>query len=199
MTCCEIDLRTGQLGIIQLVAEGSTINLNQSAITIALEVQASEIDLSLEASPIEITVNQVGLQGKPGTGSLDVSADLVSIQWDVPQAEVGNTIQLDGNVLDLNGLPLLSSVVDAKIIVTDSATNANPSPTAIFSAPSGGTGVNLAGIGTATLIIRAVLGQLTIAVTESTPNCMRYLWISAAGHERVYVRAFAGIQELVFA
>lgn len=199
MTCCEIDLRTGDLGIIELVAESSSINLNQSASLIALEMQATEIDLALEASPIEITVNQVGLQGPPGTGSLDVSGDLVSIQWNAPQSEAANTIRVQGNVLDLYDVPLFSSIVDVKIIVTDSAVNANPSATAVFSVASGGDGTNLAGIGTATLIIRAILGQLTIAVTETTPNCMRYLWISAAGHERVYVRAFAGVQELVFA
>jgi hypothetical protein len=199
MTCCEIDLTAGQNGVIELAIESNVIDLDIAASPILLQAQADQIDLNIDANPIVLTLNSVGLQGKPGTGSLDVSGDLVSIQWDAPQAEAANVIQVQGHVLDLNGFPLLSSIVDAKIIVTDSATNANPSTTAVFSVPSGGDGINLAGIGTATLIVRAILGELTIAVTETTPNCMRYLWISAAGHERVYVRAFAGIQELVFA
>lgn len=199
MTCCEIDLTAGQNGVIELDIESNVIDLDIAASPILLQAQADQIDLNIDANPIVLTLNSVGLQGKPGTGSLDVSGDLVSIQWDAPQAEADNVIQVQGHVLDLNGFPLLSSIVDAKIIVTDSATNANPSTTAVFSVPPGGDGINLAGIGTATLIVRAILGELTIAVTENTPNCMRYLWISAAGHERVYVRAFAGIQELVFA
>ncbi len=199
MTCCEIDLTAGQSGVIELTVGGSTIDLDIAASPILLQAQSSEINLDIDANPIALTLNQIGLQGPPGTGSLDIAGDLVSIQWDAPQAEVGDTIKVQGHILDLNGDPLLSSVVDAKIIVTNSATNANPSTTAVFSVAAGGDGINLAGIGTPTLIVRAVLGQLTIAVTEPTPNCMRYLWISAAGHERVYVRAFAGIQELVFA
>lgn len=199
MTVAEIDLTAGQSGVIQLDFGMAAVSLNLESTPIKLVAESTQINLELESNPIELTLNQIGLQGPPGTGSLDINDDLVSIQWDAPQAESADTIRIEGNVLDLHGAPLLSSIVDAKIIVTDSATNANPSATAVFSVPSGGDGINLAGIGTATLIIRAVLGQLTVAVTETTPNCMRYLWISAAGHERVYVRAFAGIQELVFA
>lgn len=199
MTVAEIDLTAGQSGVIQLGFGVAAVSLNLESTPIKLVAESTQINLELESNPIELTLNQIGLQGPPGTGSLDINDDLVSIQWDAPQAESADTIRIEGNVLDLHGTPLLSSIVDAKIIVTDSATNANPSTTAVFSVPVSGDGINLAGIGTATLIIRAVLGQLTVAVTETTPNCMRYLWISAAGHERVYVRAFAGIQELVFA
>lgn len=195
----EIDLTGGQSGVIELNFAAEAISIDLESSPIELVAESTQINLDIEANPIALTLNQIGLQGPPGTGSLDINDDLVSIQWDAPQAEVADTIRVEGNLLDLHGSPLLSSIVDAKIIVTDSATNANPSATAVFSVPSGGDGINLAGIGTATLIIRAVLGQLTVAVTETTPNCMRYLWISAAGHERVYVRAFAGIQELVFA
>ncbi len=65
--CCTIDLTSGQSSVITLGAVASEIELQAAATEIELLAEASEIDLTAESSVIELTVNQVGIQGAPGT------------------------------------------------------------------------------------------------------------------------------------
>jgi hypothetical protein len=117
----------------------------------------------------------------------------------LPTAEVSDVIEIAGNVLDYDGQPLASSVADIEVRVTDGAADGEPSATAFLTAASVPVGTVLAGSGTASLVVRSHNGSLAIAVHESTANCHRYLWIKGAGHERLWVRAADGVQELVFA
>ena len=101
-------------------------------------------------------------------------------------------------MLDYDGNPLASSVVDIEVRVTDGAVDGEPSATAYLTAAASPVGTVLAGTGTASMVIRSDSGSLKVAVHE-TAAAHRFLWIRAAGHERVWVRAADGVQELVFA
>lgn len=174
----------------------------------------NNVELSVESNPIQVTVSGVQnvsltvasrpiiltvAAGSQSSGGADVNSVLASLRWGTPTGEVGNAIELTGFILAYDGTLLLSSIVDVEVKVSDGAVDNEPSHTAFLTAASSPVGTVLAGSGTATLVIRSNGGSLAIAVHESTPNCHRFLWISGAGHERLWIRAADGVQELVFA
>lgn len=200
--CDEIDLRWGAVEPIRLMVQPTPVELECSVESIELELAQVPIQLDVEVQPIELRITGVGVQGPPGppgSGTGASTVGLVQVRWDLPTAEVSDVIEISGNVLDYDGQPLASSVADIEVRVTDGAVDGEPSATAFLTAASVPVGTVLAGSGTASLVVRSHSGSLAIAVHESTANCHRYLWIKGAGHERLWVRAADGVQELVFA
>ena len=172
-------------------------NVDLSVAITPIQVTVSgdnNVDLSVESNPIVLTVSA----GGASSGGADVNDTLVGLSWGSPSSEVSNTIEIIGQVLAYDGTLLLSSMVDIEIVVTDGAVDGEPSATAYLTQASSPVGTVLAGSGTATMIIRSFGGSIAIAVHEAAVG-HRFLWIKGAGHERLWVRAVDGVQELVFA
>jgi len=146
-----------------------------------------------------VSATEQGPQGPAGpSGSTAVSQALVEVQWASPSSEAANTIEITGSILDFDGTAFSTSIADIEIVVTDGATDGEPSSTAYLTAASSPVGTILSGSSTATMVIRSAAGAIKVAVHE-TLAAHRYLWIRGAGHERLWVRAKDGVQELVFA
>lgn len=172
-------------------------NVDLSVAITPIQVTVSgdnNIDLSVESNPIVLTISAGGSSG----GGTDVNDTLVGLSWGSPSSEVSNTIEIIGQILAYDGTLLLSSMVDIEIVVTDGAVDGEPSATAYLTQASSPVGTVLAGSGTATMVIRSSGGSIAIAVHESAVG-HRFLWVKGAGHERLWVRAVDGVQELVFA
>lgn len=172
-------------------------NIDLSVVSSPVEVTVSgedNIDLSVMSQPIVIEVSV----GPASGGDSNVTNALVGLSWGTPGAESSDTIEISGSILDYDGNALSSSIVDVEIMVSDGATDGEPSATATLTAASTPSGTVLAGSGTATIVVRSNAGALAIAVHE-TAVAHRFLWVRGAGHERLWVRAVAGVQELVFA
>lgn len=150
-------------------------------------------------SPVRTISVVQGATGPTGpSGDVNVLNALVELQWGTPSSEAANTIEITGSILDFDGAGLSTSLADIRVIVTDGAADAEPSATAYITAASSPVGTILSGSGTATAVIRSASGSLKIAVHEASAG-NRYLWVGGAGHERLWVRAADGVQELVFA
>jgi len=146
-----------------------------------------------------VTVAEQGPQGIPGSsGTVEVDESLISLEWGTPSAETANAIEITGSIKTLAGAALASSVVDVQVIVSDGATDCEPSATATLSAAGTPVGTVLAGSGTATLTIRSNAESLSIRASE-TAAAHRYLWLRNGGHQRLWVRSLTGVQELIFA
>lgn len=172
-------------------------NIDLSVVSSPVEVTVSgedNIDLSVVSQPIVIEVSV----GPASGGDSNVTNVLVGLSWGTPGAEASDIIEISGSILDYDGNALASSIVDVEIMVTDGATDGEPSATATLAAASTPSGTVLAGSGTATIVVRSNAGVFAIAVHE-TAVAHRFLWVRGAGHERLWVRAVAGVQELVFA
>ena len=124
----------------------------------------------------------------------NIGPDLVGLTWGPPGTETGNAIEISGTLTDFGGAALSSSLTDVEIIVSDGATDCEPSATAIIAAGTVPVGTVLAGSGTASLVIRTASGSLKVKVTE-TAAAYRYLWVKHGGHARLWIRAVAGVLE----
>lgn len=123
---------------------------------------------------------------------------LASILWGSPGTETADIIEISAVAKDLGGNSLASSVIDVEILVSDGATDNEPSATAILSAAGTPVGTILRGSGTATMAVRTdASGHFAIAVHE-TAAAHRYLWINAGGNARLWARSATGVQELIF-
>lgn len=187
------------------VVKGSrTVKLQDECRTVTVQrrggvaIQRTSRAVSVQKSRRTVVVAN-GPRGIPGpAGPTGSTAGLVQIQWAIPGIEAADTIEIVGSVLDYDGSPLASSVVDVEVRVTDGAVDGEPSATAYLTAANSPVGTVLAGSGTASMVIRSDSGSLKVAIHESLTS-HRYLWIRAAGHERVWVRSADGVQELIFA
>jgi hypothetical protein len=157
---------------------------------------------SRTTNPVSPVRNVTVVQGATGatgpSGTANVTNALVKLQWGSPSSEAADTIEITGSMLDFDGAAFSTSIADIEIVVTDGATDGEPSSTAYLTAASPPIGTILSGSSTATMVIRSAAGAIRVAVHE-TLAAHRYLWIGGAGHERLYVRAADGVQELVFA
>lgn len=173
------------------------IDVSVSQPKINVTVAGTEIRATVNASaPVVVTGCAQGPAGVSGTAA--VNSELLSLEWGTPGTESGNAIEITGTIKKLDGTSSTSSTADIQIVVSDGATDGEPSATATLSAASTPVGTVLAGSGTATLVIRSASGSIKVKVTEASAG-HRYLWISGAGHERQWIRAAAGVLELVFA
>lgn len=159
---------------------------------------ASSTAIAVPTEARTVVVSAVGIQGPPGTGLETLSPLLVNVTWGTPTAESGNAIEVTATVTDANGSALATSTLDVEILVSDGATDNEPSATATLSAGTSPVGTVLAGSGTATLVIRAASGSFKVKVTEASAG-HRYLWMRGAGHCRLWPRSTTGVLELIFA
>ena len=149
-------------------------------------------------STITIVANGVGIQGPPGAGLETLSPLLVNVDWGTPTAESGNAIEVTATITDADGVSLSTSFLDVEILVSDGATDNEPSATATLAAGASPVGTVLAGSGTATMVIRSASGSFKVRVSESAAG-YRYLWLRGAGHCRLWPRSTTGVLELIFA
>lgn len=147
---------------------------------------------------VTIVANGVGIQGPPGTGIETIAPLLVNVTWGTPTAESANAIEVTATITDANGDALSTSILDVEIVVSDGATDNEPSATATLSAGAVAVGTVLAGSGTGTLVIRSASGSFKVKVSESAAG-YRYLWLRGAGHCRLWPRSTTGVLELIFA
>lgn len=169
-------------------------------VTVVVERAATNSTVVVSRNVTSVVVSRQGIpgpQGIPGTGVESLTPVLVGLQWGSPGGESGNAIEISGTIKDFAGADLASSLVDMEILVSDGATDNEPSATAVLSAASVPVGTVLSGSGTARLGIRTDAGALSIKVTE-TLVAHRYLWVKASGHARLWVRSLTGVQEIIF-
>lgn len=143
--------------------------------------------------------------GAPSFGAV-VAADLTStlqtqfgyVEWGTAGAETANVIEITGTVKDLTGTAIAAATSDVKVVISDTATTANPSPTATGAAAGTPVGTILAGSGTGTLWVRTnASGQFAIAVTE-TAAASRYLNVSQGVNSQAFIRANAAAKQITF-
>lgn len=121
------------------------------------------------------------------------------ISWGSPGAESGNAIEVQATVQNIKGTTITAATSEVEVMVSDSATDAEPSATATLSAAGTPVGTLLSGTGTATATFRTnASGQFTVKCTE-TAAANRYLWVKQGKNSQAYIRATASPQELAFA
>lgn len=101
-----------------------------------------------------------------------------------------NTIGVTATAANLSGNTIASTATILELLVSDSATDAEPSATATFS--SVGSGTALAGLGTSTLRVQtAAAGTTLVRVLEATASVSRFLWVKQGHGSQTWVRANA--------
>lgn len=161
--------------------------------SLTVEINNRPVNVTVVDDPKYIT-QVVG--GPPGL-SADVADDLIGLTWGTPGAEVANAIEVTGTLTDFLGAAFSNSLTDIEVLVSDGATDAEPSATATLSAAGTPVGTVLAGSGTARMVMRSASGSIKVKVTE-TAAANRYLWIKQGGNARLWVRSLLGVHELVF-
>lgn len=127
-------------------------------------------------------------------------ADLFAqVTWGSAGAESGNTIEVPATVQDIQGNTLAVATTEVEVMVSDSATDAEPSATATLSAATSPIGTLLSGTGTATVTFRTTSGGLfTVKVTETAAGD-RFLWVRTGRNSQAWVRAAASPKSITFA
>jgi hypothetical protein len=151
------------------------------------------------------TVLHGNAAGAPTFGAVQI-ADLAPaiqtqfgyVEFGTPGTETANVIEITGMVKDLTGTAIAAATSDIKIVISDTATTANPSPTATGAAAGTPVGTILAGSGTGTLFVRtSAIGTFAIAVTE-TAAASRYLNVSQGVNSQAFIRANAAAKQITF-
>lgn len=128
-----------------------------------------------------------------------ITALFAQVNWGSPGAESSNVIEVTATVQDMAGSTLAVATTEVEVMVSDSATDAEPSATATMAAAGSPVGTLLSGTGTATLTFRtSASGTFAVAVTE-TAAANRFLWVRQGKNSRAYVRANAAPLQLTFA
>lgn len=127
-------------------------------------------------------------------------ADLFGqVAWGTAGAESGNAIEVPATVNDLQGNAIAAATTEVEVLVSDSATDAEPSATATLSAASSPVGTILSGTGTATATWRtSASGTFTAKVSESAAGD-RFLWVRTGRNSQAWVRANASPKSVTFA
>lgn len=130
----------------------------------------------------------------------DVIADLFAqVNWGTAGAEASNAIEVPATVQDLQGNTLAVATTEIEVMVSDSATDAEPSATATLSAAISPVGTLLSGTGTATATWRtSSSGLFTVKVSE-TAAADRFLWVRGGKNSQAWVRANASPKSITFA
>ena len=144
--------------------------------------------------------------GAPSFGAV-VAADLDStiaamfayVSWGPAGTETANVIEITGTIKDIAGNTLAVATTDVQVVVSDGATDNEPSATATIAAAGTPVGTVLAGSGTATICMRTGAGgTFAIAVTETAVGS-RYLNVGQGPNSQAFVRANAAPKQLTFA
>lgn len=127
-------------------------------------------------------------------------ADLFAqVNWGSAGAESGNAIEVPATVQDIQGNTLAVATTEVEVMVSDSATDAEPSATATLSAATSPIGTLLSGTGTATVTFRTTSGGLfTVKVSEAAAGD-RFLWVRTGRNSQAWVRANASPKSITFA
>lgn len=130
----------------------------------------------------------------------DAIADLFGqVNWGTAGAESGNAIEVPATVQDLQGNAIAAATSEVEVMVSDSATDAEPSATATLSAAGSPVGTLLSGTGTATITIRTnASGLFTVRVSE-TAAADRFLWVRTGKNSQAWIRANASPKQVTFA
>jgi hypothetical protein len=119
--------------------------------------------------------------------------------WSAPGAETTNAIDTTCTMTDLGGAALAVATTEVEVMVSDSATDAEPSATATLSAATAPLGTVLAGATTATIRMRtSASGTFAVKCTETAVGS-RYLWVKQGPNSQAWVRANAAPQVNTFA
>lgn len=152
------------------------------------------------------TVLHGNASGAPTFGQIvasdiaDAIADLFAqVTWGSAGAEAANAIEVPATVQDLQGNTLAVATTEVEVMVSDSATDAEPSATATLSAASSPVGTLLSGTGTATATWRTSSGGLFTAKISETAAADRFLWVKTGKNSQAWVRANASPKSITFA
>jgi hypothetical protein len=193
-------------GVLGYTADGtlaSSVLLTQYALIVGGGAGATPGPLASLGTTT--TILHGNAAGAPTWGAV-VAADLGNavadlfayVTWDEAGAEGSNAIEISASLLDAQGNGLEVATTEVRVIVSDSATDAEPSATATLSVADSPVGTLLAGTGTATAIFRtSALGKFTVKVTE-TAAASRYLWVSQGPNSQAFVRASAAPKQVTF-
>lgn len=133
----------------------------------------------------------------PNQFSSTLADRFASISFTITQPETANVIGVTATAANLAGTTIASTATSVLVLVSDSATDAEPSATATLSI--GASGTALAGGGTATMHIQtSAAGQFVVNVTE-TAVASRFLWVKQGHGSQTWVRANAAPFTLTFA
>lgn len=133
-------------------------------------------------------------------GDLDptIAALFSYVSWGTPGAQASRTIEIQATIKDAQGNTLAAATTDVQVVVSDSATDGEPSATATLAAAGTPVGTVLAGSGTATIVMRTnASGLFSIAITEASA-ASRYLNVSQGVNSQAYVRANAAPKQVTF-
>ena len=125
---------------------------------------------------------------------------LAQVVWGVPGGESDDTIDITASVEDANDNPVMAATTVVEVIVSDGPDDCSPSHTATLDAAASPLGTILGGGGSATVMMRTGnLGTFTVAVSEPTPACTRYLWVRTGPGSQLLVQAATGPVAVAFA
>lgn len=184
------------------IASSAALAVNQ----IVLGGGAGQPPAALGSLGTTTTVLHGNAAGSPSFSGI-VASDLDStlkvvfgaVSWGTPGTETANKIEITGTVLDASGVAIAAATSDVKIIVSDAATDGEPSATATITAAASPVGTVLAGSGTATIIMRTnASGQFAISILDVSV-ASRYLNASQGSNSQAFIRAAAGPKQLTFA
>lgn len=134
-----------------------------------------------------------------GDLSTTLTLALAQVVWSAAGAEAANVIEVPATVQDLTSTTLAVATTEVEVMVSDSATDGEPSATATLAAAATPVGTVLAGSGTATIAMRtSAAGLFTVAVTEAAVGS-RFLWVRQGRNSQAYVRAVASPKSITFA
>lgn len=134
-----------------------------------------------------------------GGGGTVVPSHFINVVWGTPGAEISDAIEVAASSFDVNANVINSSEIAVTVIVSDGASDTEPSATATIDAATVPVGTLLAGGGTATAMFKTnASGQFSIRVSEASAGD-RYIWLRAGGHFQRFVKARDGILQLTFA
>ena len=135
-----------------------------------------------------------------GADLANAVADLFAqVTWGSAGAEAANAIEVPATVQDLQGNTLAVATTEVEVMVSDSATDAEPSATATLSAASSPVGTLLSGTGTATATWRTSSGGLFTVKVSETAAADRFLWVRTGRNSQAWVRANASPKSITFA
>lgn len=195
-------------GILGYTATGtlaSSVALTASALVLGGGAGATPTPMASLGTTT--TVLHGNAAGAPTFGAI-VANDLDSttianllgqVSWGSPGAEASNAIEIQATINNIKGTAIAAATSEVEVMVSDSATDAEPSATATLAAAGTPVGTLLAGTGTATAVFRTnSSGLFTVKVTE-TAAADRFLWTRQGANSQCYVRATAAPQSLTFA
>jgi hypothetical protein len=195
-------------GILGYTASGtlaSSVLLTASALVLGGGADATPTPMASLGTTTTVLHGNAG--GAPTFGAI-VAADLDAttianqlgyVAWGSAGAESANVIEITGTVTNIAGTTIAAATSEVQVMVTDGASDGEPSATATIAAAGSPIGTLLAGSGTATVTMRtSSSGTFSVAVTETAVGS-RYLWVKQGDNSQCFIRANAAAKQLTFA